>query len=1218
MQRLSIDQKSMFRKVIVSHLGELTHDTRTVGDKIRYRIYYAGSFKSDIVIADRLDKSLSNVTAFNDGQYDPNTHTVTWRLKALAAKRGGFVDFEALISKAGLIRNQALVSGLGMPRQSTNPVETQVCSPPALGLIACTPAGKQRTRPKVFMKDETTLGTTLRFDLPGLYVYEEKIDQGTYHHVSLAGGGSNLRQVGKPELPIVVQAIEVPFGVEFTPQIIIQETVTLDNYTVYPAQRPEHDPKAPPHPLDLDRACYTTDAEYPKALVEAGDEVCAVVRGHRLLFLQVNPVRYNPATKKLTVCTLLEVRLNYNKPAQITGIEKRLRSEAFEQLLQRTILNYKDPGRFVAPDTGLRDAPGCDYLIIIASKLYSEDPKSALMQLVHWKRCKGYTIGVKKVDEIGKDPTLIRSFIQDAYDHWDPVPSYVLLVGDSDEVPPSPGMDVPPSLGGGPKINTDLYYGTVDGQDYFPDIFVGRLSAENEAELKAIVDKILDYEKNPPVDPDYYQDVSLLTQFHNSEPPGDPRQEGFPWVSSMETLRNFLSDSMHYNVERIYTTTSGYPIDGTQPKYFSDGTLFSADLQAYTWLSFADSGQPLKDALNDGRFLVNYLAHGDSNGFVSFPFRQEPPQPPGTPRWTHIDELKEMGVDPYTGQPTGPNGLPVIFAFTCSTCSFDNEIYDTSASSYDCLGEHFLRRAKAGAVAYVGFTRDSGLYDISDLMLGFNKAIWPEFTPTPHWDPGEKGVFPTAEQPRLLRLGQIVTYGKAWYANTSFKDNGMIKEHFEMMHLLGDPEMPIWTQMPQTLGVDHPDEMCADGKQEFLVRVTDAAKAPVLGAMVVITREDQILQEGQTNSAGQARFAFDPVGPGDIELTVTALDYRPYLGQIKVLSGSAALGLDPADGAAAVTTVQATGQGFVAGEPVTLEFDGMALPSSPLTAPLFASFLVPQHELGFVNVMAKGENSKKVAWAVFHVRPVIGVDLWTYDQHNKDTWPDAEDGPTWNSPDIDLYDKNGNWTPSDALQLNETYTVKVKVHNNTDIAAKAVKVTMYWENFGAGGPWQLFDKQPDPIDQIDKGAPGAPGTGIALAEFTPSQTGHLCIKAVIEHAEDISSDNNEGQENLSVGPASSPADFGFWVWNPTHQDAAVHLEVRQLIPPGQQKEARLWGSTIIKHPDPQILKPGESGEAWVSVDPDKDSPSGAQAEFAATAFIAGEIIGGVNVRVTKQ
>jgi hypothetical protein len=124
--------------------------------------------------------------------------------------------------------------------------------------------------------------------------------------------------------------------------------------------------------------------------------------------------------------------------------------------------------------------------------------------------------------------------------------------------------------------------------------------------------------------------------------------------------------------------------------------------------------------------------------------------------------------------------------------------------------------------------------------------------------------------------------------------------------------------------------------------------------------------------------------------------------------------------------------------------------------------------------------------------------------------------------------------------------------------------------------------------------------------------------AEIYHVEDITPNNNRGQENLHVGPTSSPAKVCFLIWNQTKRPAAVFLEVRQLIRPDQIDRERLWATQVV-HPDPQVLQPGDRAEACIIVDPDvADVDEGTQAEFAVAGFIDGEMIGGVNLVIVKE
>ena len=55
----------------------------------------------------------------------------------------------------------------------------------------------------------------------------------------------------------------------------------------------------------------------------------------------------------------------------------------------------------------------------------------------------------------------------------------------------------------------------------------------------------------------------------------------------------------------------------------------------------------------------------------------------------------------------------------------------------------------------------------------------------------------------------------------------------------------------------------------------------------------------------------------------------------------------------------------------------------------------------------------------------------------------------------------------------------------------------------------------------------------------------------------------------------------------------------------------IWG-TMVVHPDPQIIPPGEYRQASVVIDPEMAGINSGQAEFSLTGFINRRMIGGVN------
>jgi len=1203
-------------KVIVSHVGEVTQDVRAVGEVIKYKVYFSNNSKqqADIVIMDKLDTNLSQITVFNNGMYDEQDHYVIWEIGDVPVGEDVSVEFEAVIGKAKLIRNQATIQINGQRDIQTNTVETTVCGSPELGWVPFDRVSKSVEVPRSAMKDETTMGTTVNFDIPGMFVHEVKVNGVIYHRLSIPGH-TTLLDLGKPELPIVGQIIEVPHGVNFDIEVIKSASIPLECYNVYPAQEREIR-QGPPEENEfaLDETAYLTDDYYPAelAVIEAGD--IGVIRGHRIVFLKVNPIQYNPVTRESRAFTNIEVRLNYDKPAQIQPVDARIKSQAFEELIQRSVLNYKDPGRFAggdARDGSDRKEDGCDYLIITHGDFYNaNDANNPVVRLQNWKQQKGYKTRVVDVADIpgGNTADDIRDYIQDAYDQWYPVPTYVLLVGDADFIPTNYQVDqvseTHPSHNN-TFIGSDLYYVTVDGvvtdggnvlgPDYFPDMFIGRLSVETLAEAEDIVDKMLAYEQNPPANANYYTDTALVCLFEDAMVNGQ-EDATFRIIEFSEEIEDYL-DTNGYDPERIYDQSGNW---AAGPQRYENGTNIPVLLTIAGGFPWNGATVDITNAINNGNFLIIYDGHG-------------------APQWWDLPFFDDHDADALANDNPTPV-LPIILSYACQTGWFDHETDDPSlnaTTNSESLCEHFFRHSTGGAVGVIGSTRIS--WDNNDfMMLGATKAIWPDFDPNPPFGPGQ---LPDIQTGPLVRMGQINTFSKVYMANY-YNDDFHRQASFEMYTLFGDPEMPVWTEEPANFDVDHPEGIGSTGEQDFVVKVYDGASGdPVQSAVVVLTRDSTILATKQTNPGGIVRFTLMTPGTGDLDITVTALNYRPYQGNIVVNAGGADLNrLDPEDGVEN-QTIHVGGQNFSGNEKVDIYLGDQLMKTQDVTGGNFGQsgvedvdIKVPSpYDLGPVNILAHGQTSDRYAVDVFQVRTTNPIDVYTYSQWDNTTWHLQTGGDlTWNNPEIKLYDTDGNPVASNNLVVGTQYTIQAEVHNDTNFDANNVKVAFKWANFGLGQPDRVWED----IGTDEVNIP-ANNSRKAEIEWTPPSTGHLCMLVEIYHIEDINESNNKGQENLHVGPASSPADVCFAIWNPTKEPAYVFLELRQLVPEGQELENPLWGSWIM-HPDPQLIKPGEMTKGCVLIDPDYAGIKRGKAEFVLTGYINGKIIGGVNFIIEKK
>jgi hypothetical protein len=199
--------------------------------------------------------------------------------------------------------------------------------------------------------------------------------------------------------------------------------------------------------------------------------------------------------------------------------------------------------------------------------------------------------------------------------------------------------------------------------------------------------------------------------------------------------------------------------------------------------------------------------------------------------------------------------LPVVYSIGCWPAAFDK----------DCIAEHFIENPGGGAVAFIGNSRygwgspGNPGYGYSDLyMAGFYGMLFQE---------------------ELQSAGEVLAAAKATFVPFSMAEN-VYRWHQYQINLLGDPEMPIWTDTPTQMTVAHADTVVV-GSSTFDV-VVWTQQGTLDGALVCISNGSDVYERSRTASDGVASFALDTAQPDDIMLTVTAPNYLPYEALIPV------------------------------------------------------------------------------------------------------------------------------------------------------------------------------------------------------------------------------------------------------------------------------------------------------------------------------------------------
>ncbi len=147
--------------------------------------------------------------------------------------------------------------------------------------------------------------------------------------------------------------------------------------------------------------------------------------------------------------------------------------------------------------TSATEETGAEYLIITAT-----DPSYLQWadSLKRWRVREGITTMIKTVTEVGGNTTTaIENYINNAFNTWTIPPAAVLLIGDF-------GTNAATNIIS-PIYNnycaSDNIYADVTG-NHLPDIVFARMTANNATEIQTMASKGLNYERNPPVNPVFY------------------------------------------------------------------------------------------------------------------------------------------------------------------------------------------------------------------------------------------------------------------------------------------------------------------------------------------------------------------------------------------------------------------------------------------------------------------------------------------------------------------------------------------------------------------------------------------------------------------------------------------------------------------------------------------------------------------------------------------
>jgi hypothetical protein len=697
------------------------------------------------------------------------------------------------------------------------------------------------TSPKINVLSSDSKELVVDMTVPGANVIDDAAEDGeTYHQFNIQGSGY-IAAPGKPKLPMLSRFIAIPKGADVTVEVVDSEFIEVVGYNISPAQEAATDQDnadSPPPEFELDTDIYETDAFFPADIAILDDH--ASIRGTTVAMLRVSPVQFNPVTQTLRVYSHVKVKVSFND-GDDDFIDDNLRNPSYDKMFRQLLLNA--PVALASDDDAAFDANNS--LLIITHPRFLK----AANTLAAWKIKKGIHTTVTTTKQTGRTASKIKKYVQNAYKNANPPPTYLLLIGDAEFIPTNYVTTHPNSKHFNTKTGTDLYYVTVDGDDYFPDISMGRLSVDTLAQAKKRVADILSYEKASVKNTSFYKNATIAGYFQHD-------RNGFAarrFAQTSEDVAIHLSQA-NYSVDRIYFTEKN-----VKPKRWNGagrwfgggpagnvGDLIPKYLRkpGFKWDGSADD---ITKAINSGRFLVVHRDHGRLWGWVE-------------PHY-EIDDVLTLN---------NANELPVVWSVNCRTGWFDNETDDKKLQtpSGDLhFSEAWERSPNGGAVGVIAATRISYSGYNDRLVWGWMDAIWPDF---------ESSNSPTDP---IFEMGSVLDYGK-YYLATTYTADDKRKAEFEMFHWFGDPTMQIWTGVPKTLIISHNSTISEDATSiEVTVTVSDA--------VISISRaqpDNGTILGKAFSKGGATKIVLNSALKADEEIyvTVTKHNYRPYEATVKV------------------------------------------------------------------------------------------------------------------------------------------------------------------------------------------------------------------------------------------------------------------------------------------------------------------------------------------------